>query len=169
MDLGTRPVNSLQEELTKPTVLALYNPRAPTKVSADTSSHGLGTVLLQQIDGSWRPVSFASCSMSETEQRYAQIEKEALATTWACEKFANFLPGKHFLIKTDHKPLVPLLGVKHFDTLPPQSSTLQITSRSLQLRHQTCARQRALHSRLTIASPTPQQCPPQQHQLARFG
>ena len=71
----------VQEELTKPTVLALYDPRAPTKVSADASSHGLGAVLLQQIDGSWRPVSFASRSMSETEQRYAQIEKEALATT----------------------------------------------------------------------------------------
>ena len=69
----------VQEELTKPTVLALYDPRAPTKVSADASSHGLGAVLLQQIDGSWRPVSFASRSMSETEQRYAQIEKEALA------------------------------------------------------------------------------------------
>ena len=55
--------------------------------------------------------------MSETERRYAQIEKEALATTWACEKFANFLIGKHFLVETDHKPLVPLLGVKHLDTL----------------------------------------------------
>ena len=110
----------MQEELTKPTVLALYDPRAPTKVSANASSHGLGAVLLQQIDGSWRPVSFASRSMSETEQRYAQIEKEALATTWACEKFANFLLGKYFLIETNHKPLVPLLGVKHLNTLPPR-------------------------------------------------
>ena len=58
--------------------------------------------------------------MSETERRYAQFEKEALATTWACEKFANFLIAKHFLVETDHKPLVPLLGVKHLDTLPPR-------------------------------------------------
>ena len=108
----------VQEELIKPTVLALYDPAASTKVSADASSHGLGAVLLQRTDGSWRPVSYASRSMSETERRYAQIEKEALATTWACEKFANFLIGKHFLVETDHKPLVPLLGVKHLDTLP---------------------------------------------------
>ena len=33
----------------------------------------------------WKPVSYASRSMSETERRYAQIEKEALAVTWACE------------------------------------------------------------------------------------
>ena len=58
--------------------------------------------------------------MSETERRYAQIEKEALATTWACEKFANFIVGTHFQIETDHKPLVPLLGVKHLDGLPPR-------------------------------------------------
>ena len=48
--------------------------------------------------------------MTSTEQRYAQIKKEALATTWACEKFADFVLGKEFPIETDHKPLMPLLG-----------------------------------------------------------
>ena len=110
----------VQEELVKPTVLALYDPAAPTKVSADASSHGLGAVLLQLADGSWKPISYASRSMSETERRYAQIEKEALAATWACEKFSNFLLGTHFQVETDHKPLVPLLCVKHLDTLPPR-------------------------------------------------
>ena len=56
----SRDFKQVQEELMKPTVLALYDPAAPTKVSADTSSHGLGAVLLQSIDGSWRPVSYAS-------------------------------------------------------------------------------------------------------------
>ena len=55
-----------------------------------------------------------SRSMLETERWYAQVEKEALATTWACEKFADFLIGKHFIIETDHKPLVPLLGMTHY-------------------------------------------------------
>ena len=58
--------------------------------------------------------------MSETEQRYAQIEKEALAITWACEKFSMYVLGKKFAIETDHKPLVPLLGSKHLDSLPPR-------------------------------------------------
>ena len=110
----------VKEELSKPTTLALYDPAAPTKISADASSHGLGAVLLQQTDGAWKPVAYASRSMSDTEHRYAQIEKEALATTWACEKFANFILGKHIQIETDHKPLVPLLGIKHLDTLPPR-------------------------------------------------
>ena len=58
--------------------------------------------------------------MSDTELRYAQIEKEALATTWACERFKDYLIGKEFSIETDHKPLVPLLSSKQLDSLPPR-------------------------------------------------
>jgi hypothetical protein len=58
--------------------------------------------------------------MNETESRYAQIEKEALACTWASEKFSTYLLGKKFVIETDHKPLVPLLGTKELDKLPPR-------------------------------------------------
>lgn len=70
-----------KEELLKPTVLALYDSKAKTKVSADASSFGLGAVLLQQNTQGWRTVAFTLRSMSEVERRYAQIEKEALATT----------------------------------------------------------------------------------------
>ena len=112
--------DATKEELLQPTVLALYNPKAQTKVSADASSFGLGAVLLQQDDRGWHPVAFASRSLSEVEQRYAQIEKEALATVWACEKFAAYLVGGTFSIETDHKPLVPLLSTKHLDCLPPR-------------------------------------------------
>ena len=58
--------------------------------------------------------------MTKTERRYAQIEKEALAVTWACEKFANSILGHQFEIETDHKPLVPLLSTKHLENLPPR-------------------------------------------------
>ena len=110
----------VKAELTAHTVLALYDPQADTKISADASSHGLGAVLLQKTKQEWRPVAYASRAMSETETRYAQIEKEALAITWACEKFSTYILGKHISIETDHKPLVPLLGSKHLDNLPPR-------------------------------------------------
>ena len=71
----------VKAELTAPTVLALYDPQADTKISADASSHGLGAVLLQKNQQERRPVAYASQAMSETETRYAQIEKEALAIT----------------------------------------------------------------------------------------
>ena len=110
----------IKKELTKPTVLTFYDPKADTKVCADASSYGLGAVLMQKHSGSWKPVAYASRSLSETEKRYAQIEKEALASTWACEKFSIYLLGKSFLIETDHKPLVPLLGSKNLHDLPPR-------------------------------------------------
>ena len=95
--------SDIKQELTKPTTLALYNPRVDTKVSADASSFGLGAVLLQRQpdDQSWRPVAYASRSLSDTEKRYVQIEKEALATTWACEKFSMYILGR-WKLTTNH-------------------------------------------------------------------
>ena len=115
-----RSFSQLKKELTMPTILSLYDPACPAKVSADASSYGVGAVLLQQSKGVWKPVAYASRAMSDTEKRYAQIEKEALATTWACERFTNYLLGRHFNVETDHKPLVPLLSSKHLDDLPPR-------------------------------------------------
>ena len=110
----------LKKEVTKPSILAHYNPQCEVKISADASSFGLGAALLQKENNEWRPVAFASRRMTETEQRYAQIEKEALAIIWACDKFSCFVIGKRFGIETDHKPLVPLLTSKCLDTLPPR-------------------------------------------------
>ena len=110
----------VKTELTTQTVLALYDPQADTKISADASTHGLGAVLLQKHGKEWRPVAYVSRATTETETRYAQIEKEALAITWACEKFSIYILGKHISIETDHKPLVPILGSKHLDNLPPR-------------------------------------------------
>ena len=59
-----------------------------------------------------------SRSLTPTEQRYAQIEKEALAFTWASERFSDYLLGLTFRIQTDNKPLVPLFSSKNLDKLP---------------------------------------------------
>ena len=111
---------SVKDEISKPTTLALYDLQAPTKLSADASSYGLGAVLMQQSEQRWKPVAYASRSLTDTERRYAQIEKEALAITWSCEKFSDYILGKEILIETDHKPLVPLLTSKQLDSLPPR-------------------------------------------------
>ena len=55
-----RAFTQIKEELSKPTILALYDSTAETKVSADASSYGLGGVLLQKVGALWKPVAFAS-------------------------------------------------------------------------------------------------------------
>ena len=113
---------SIKAELVQPTTLALYSLTAPTKISADASSYGLEAVLLQHQPScdSWAPVAFASRSLTDTEKRYSQIEKEALALVWACERFSSYVIGKSILLETDHKTLVPLLGKTSLDCLPPR-------------------------------------------------
>ena len=54
--------------------------------------------------------------MTETERRYIQIEKGAIA--WALKHWAEFLIGMKFKVQTDHKPLIPLLSMKLIDELP---------------------------------------------------
>lgn len=116
----------VKAELSQPTVLALYDPKASTKLSADASSYRLASVLLQQTESSWKPVAYAYRVLSETEKRYAQIEKEALAITWACENISTYPLGRSFEVDTDHKPLVLLLNSKHFDNLPPRILGFQL-------------------------------------------
>lgn len=79
----------------------------PTRLIADASPMALGAVLLQfsAKDGSPRLISYASKSLSSTEKRYCQTEKEALALVWAVERFSVYLLGRKFELETDHKPL----------------------------------------------------------------
>jgi hypothetical protein len=77
-------------------------------------------VLQEEEPDTWKPVSFISRSITTTEARYAQIEKEALAVTWAYERSSNYIIGKTITIETDHKPLVPLLTNHTIDKLPPR-------------------------------------------------
>ena len=110
---------AIKDRLTHSPVLAMFDPNLETVVAADASSFGLGAVLQQkQPDGEMKPVSYISRSMTATEQRYAQIEKEALAFTWACERLSDYLLGLKFHIQTDHKPLVPLFSTKNLEELP---------------------------------------------------
>ena len=114
-NLQQKSFEEVKEALITSPVLALFDPSLETVISADASSFGLGAVLMQvQNSRERKPVAYISRSMSQTEQRYAQIEKEALAFTWACERFAEYLIGLKFHIQTDHKPLVPLFSTKSF-------------------------------------------------------
>ena len=108
-------------ELANSPVLCAFDLSKRHRVSADASKLALGAVLLQEVgEELWQPVEYASRKMTDTETRYAMVEKEALAITWACEKFDYYLIGRKFEVETDHKPLVAILGGKDLSDLPPR-------------------------------------------------
>ena len=116
-DIVSNQTHLIKQKLTSSPVLVWYGPSAETKTTADASAYGLKAVVMQKIEQQWKLVAYASRSMTETETRYAQIEKEALAATWACERFSDYILGMKIHIETDHKPL---LGSKFLDSLPPR-------------------------------------------------
>ena len=108
-------------------MLAHYSPKNETRIESDACQFGLGSILFQKVDNNWRPVSFASRSLTDCEQRYAVIEKELLGITWACSKFRDYIVGlPHFEIATDHAPLQSLLNDKKIDELSPRLQRLRL-------------------------------------------
>ena len=105
--------------LTNAPVMAYFTKDAKTRLVTDASPVGLGAVLeQQQEDGLYRPVYYASRKLSSVEKRYSQFEREALAVRWACQKFYLYLYGIDFELRTDHKPLLTVLGAK---STPPSA------------------------------------------------
>ena len=96
---------ALKTHISSARVLAYYDVTKPVTVQCDSSQSGLGAALLQ--DG--KPVEFASKALTETEQRYAQIEKELLAIVFAMERFHTYVYGRNVTIETDHKPLITIV------------------------------------------------------------
>lgn len=111
----------IKEMILKAPTLSHYDPNKQIIVSADSSSYGLGAVLLQENqDGSRSVVSYASRTLNSSERNYAQIEKEALALVWALHKFKDFVIGIEVILETDHKPLLQILQTKPLDDLTPR-------------------------------------------------
>ena len=114
-----------KDELVKAPVLTHYDPTKKLKLATDASAYGIGAVLSHtHDDGSERPIAFASRTLSDTEKRYAQIDKEALAIIFGVQKFHVYLYGRRFVLVTDHKPLVSLFGPKKA-ILPLAAARLQ--------------------------------------------
>ena len=75
--------------------MAFYDPAKETTLTVDASPVGLVAILSQiQEDGTIRNISYASRTLTPTERRYPQTEKEALAVVWGCERFHLYLVGK---------------------------------------------------------------------------
>jgi hypothetical protein len=88
------------------TALAFYNEEWFTEVSVDASPVGLGAVLgliNPENKRDRKVIMYVSRLLSAVERRYSQVEKEALAVVWACERLFLYLWGRRFRLVTDNR------------------------------------------------------------------
>lgn len=91
--------------------LGFFSESDKTILYTDASPNALGAVLVQENnEGTPRIISFASKSLTATEKKYAQNQREALSAVWAVEHFAYFLLGRHFILRTDAQGMTFILG-----------------------------------------------------------
>ena len=110
----------IKEALSKPPILAHFDPKLPTALHTDAAKNfGLGYALLQKHEDRWKLVKCGSRYLSPPESRsYSIIELELTAIVWALHKCRYYLLGLHeFEIVTDHKSLVPILNNYTMDNL----------------------------------------------------
>ena len=98
---------TLKHLITQQPVMAYFNPTKTTEIHVDASPVGLGAILTQKHapDAAPQIVAYASRALTTTEQKYSQLEREALAILWACQHYHLYIYGSTLTVITDHKPL----------------------------------------------------------------
>ena len=117
----TEAFTSIKQEIIQVPVLKYYDPKKPTVLQTDASAKGLGACLLQCE----HPVYFRSKALTDSQKGYVAIELEALAVSWAMEKFHHFLYATKFVLETDQKPLETILA-KSLNAATPRLQRLLI-------------------------------------------
>ena len=90
--------------LCKAPVLTYFDSSKDITIQCDGSQNGVGACLMQDE----KPIAYASKALTDTQQRWAQIEKELFSVVFGCEKFHEYIYGHNIRIQNDHKPLEPI-------------------------------------------------------------
>ena len=87
-----------------------FDEKKNTVIYCDASPVGLSSILLQKDkNDSAHVISYSSHSLTTTEQKYSQIERECLSLVYACKKHHIYVFGRKFKMCCNNKALVNLL------------------------------------------------------------
>ncbi|GJT85550.1 reverse transcriptase domain-containing protein [Tanacetum coccineum] len=103
---------ALKKKLTEAPILIAPNWDQPFEIMCDASDYAIGAVLGQRIEKHFRPIHYASKTMTEAETNYTTTEKEMLAVVYAFEKFRSYLIMNKSVVYTDHSALKYLFNKK---------------------------------------------------------
>ena len=100
----------LKQALLQAPVLKFVDYSKPFVLETDTSSDGLGAVLLQEGEGgNLHPVAYGSQSLTQAERNYHSGKTEFLTLKWAItDHFKEYLIYQPFIVWTDNNPLTYL-------------------------------------------------------------
>ncbi|GJS46810.1 reverse transcriptase domain-containing protein [Tanacetum coccineum] len=102
----------LKKKLTEAPILIAPDWDQPFELMCDASDYAIGAVLGQRIEKHFRPIHYASKTMTEAESNYTTTEKEMLAVVYAFEKFRSYLIMNKSIVYTDHSALKYLFNKK---------------------------------------------------------
>nr|GEX39087.1 reverse transcriptase domain-containing protein [Tanacetum cinerariifolium] len=108
-------VNAFQtfkKKLTGAPILIALDWDMPFELMCDASDFAIATVLGQRQHKHFRPIHYASKTMTEAESKYTTTEKEMLAVACAFEKFRSYLILNKSIVYTDHYALKYLFAKK---------------------------------------------------------
>nr|GEY79307.1 reverse transcriptase domain-containing protein [Tanacetum cinerariifolium] len=103
---------TLKEKLTEAPILIAPNWDQPFELMCDASDYSFGVVLGQRVEKHFRPIHYASKTMTQAETNYTTTEKEMLAVVYAFEKFRSYLIKNKSIVYTDHSALKYLFAKK---------------------------------------------------------
>nr|GEX42292.1 reverse transcriptase domain-containing protein [Tanacetum cinerariifolium] len=96
---------TLKRKLTEAHILIAPDWEMPFELMCDASDFAIGAVLGQRQDKHFRPIHYASKTMTKAESNYITTEKEMLAVVYAFEKFRSYLIMNKSIVYTDHSAL----------------------------------------------------------------
>nr|GEX64011.1 hypothetical protein CTI12_AA107640 [Tanacetum cinerariifolium] len=103
---------TLKRKLIEALILIAPNWDMPFELMCDASDYVIGAVLGQRQDKHFRPIHYASKTMTEAESNYTTTENEMLAVVYAFEKFQSYLIMNKSIVYTDHSALKYLFAKK---------------------------------------------------------
>ncbi|GJS26695.1 reverse transcriptase domain-containing protein [Tanacetum coccineum] len=95
----------LKKKLTEAPILVSPDWDLPFELMCDASDYAIGAVLGQRKDKYFRPIHYASKTLSDAQINYTVTEKELLAVVYAFEKFRSYLVLSKTIVYTDHSAL----------------------------------------------------------------
>nr|GEZ38597.1 reverse transcriptase domain-containing protein [Tanacetum cinerariifolium] len=103
---------TLKRKLTEAPILIAPDWDMPFKLMCDANDFAIGAVLGKRQDKHFRPIHYASKTMTDVESNYTTTEKEMLAVVYAFEKFRSYLIINKSIVYTDNSALKYLFAKK---------------------------------------------------------